>query len=124
MADKQAQALERLTAKLSALRKTLRGEERKLLDAMVLSTQSEVSAHSKTVKPIARPTARPSARQTPASDVELHSANVRRIQTESKTTRPSARKSEGPESSKVSEAEGRQFLRIQLNDGNYRVTIL
>jgi len=124
MADKQAQALERLTAKLSALRKTLRGEERKLLDAMVLSAQSEVSPHSKVVKPIARPTARPSARLNLDSDVALHSASVRRIQTEAKTPRPSARKSTGPESSKISEAEGRQFLRIQLNDGNYRVTIL
>ena len=124
MADKQAQALERLTAKLSALRKTLRGEERKLLDSMVLSAQSEVSAHSKTVKPIARPTARPSARVNLDSDVELHSASVRRITTEAKTPRPSARKSAGPEATKTAEAEGRQFMRITLSDGNYRVTIL
>src|SRR5690348_1549514 len=80
MADKQAQALERLTAKLSALRKTLRGEERKLLDQMVLNAQSEVTAHSKVTRPIARPTTRPSGRISLESDVELHSASVRRIQ--------------------------------------------
>ena len=124
MADKQAQAMERLTAKLTALRKTLRGEERKILDSMVLAAQSEVSVHSKTLRPIARPTVRPSARVNMNSDVELHSASVRRITTEAKTASASARKSAGPEDSKVAEAEGRQFLRITLSDGNYRVNIL
>ena len=118
MADKQAQAMERLTAKLTALRKTLRGEERKMLDAMVLAAQSEVTAHSKTVKPSARTSL------SKTSDVQLHSANVRRIDAGSKTASASARKSAGPESSKTAEPEGRQFLRITLNDGAYRVTIL
>ena len=124
MADKQAQAMERLTAKLTALRKTLRGEERKILDQLVLNAQSEVTVHSKTMRPAAQPTARPSARKSVNSDMELHSANVRRVQTESKTASASARKSAGPEASKTAEAEGRQFLRITLSDGNYRVTIL
>jgi hypothetical protein len=44
---KEFKALERLTAKLSALRKTLRGDERKQLDAMVLGASSEVAAHSR-----------------------------------------------------------------------------
>ena len=122
MVDKQAQALERLTAKLSALRKTLRGEERKLLDEMVLSMQSEVTTHSKILRPSTSKTTRPQMLKTP--DVELHSASVRRIATESKTLRPQARQSAGPEASKVPEAEGRQFLRIVLSDGNYRVTLL
>ena len=128
MADKQAQAMERLTAKLTALRKTLRGEERKILDQLVLNAQSEVTAHSKSMRPSAgpsaKPSARPSARLNLNSDVELHSANVRRVQTESKTASASARKSAGPEASKTAEAEGRQFMRITLSDGNYRVTIL
>ena len=118
MADKKAQAMERLTAKLTALRKTLRGEERAMLDALVLAAQSEVTAHSKTLKPSARTAA------SKTSDMELHSANVRRIDAGSKSAKPSARKSAGPESTKVTEPEGRQFLRITLNDGAYRVTIL
>jgi len=122
MADKKAQAMERLTAKLTALRKTLRGEERALLDAMVLAAQSEVSAHSMTSKPQARSNTGPSSGKT--SDVQLHSANVRRIDSGSKSAKPQARQTSGPESSKSAEPEGRQFLRITLNDGAYRVTIL
>ena len=56
--------------------------------------------------------------------MELHSANVRRIDAGSKTASASARKSAGPEASKTTEPEGRQFLRITLDSGNYRVTIL
>ena len=118
MADKKAQAMERLTAKLTALRKTLRGEERQLLDAMVLAAQAEVTAHSRTVKPAARVTA------SKTSDMELHSANVRRIDAGQKTSKVSARQTPGPEASKTAEPEGRQWLRITLSDGAYRVTIL
>ena len=118
MADKKAQAMERLTAKLTALRKTLRGEERIVLDAMVLAAQSEVTAHTKVVRPVARLTA------SKTSDMELHSSNVRRIDAGSKTAKPSARQTAGPDSSKTAEPEGRQFMRITLNDGAYRVTIL
>jgi hypothetical protein len=48
MADKQTQALKRLTKKLSALRKTLRKDERELLDALILGDEAaaEVNAHS------------------------------------------------------------------------------
>jgi hypothetical protein len=48
MADKQTQALKRLTKKLSALRKTLRKDERELLDALILGDEAaaEVKAHS------------------------------------------------------------------------------
>ncbi len=153
MADKQAQALERLTAKLTALRKTLRGEERKLLDAMVLPAQSEVTAHAKSFQPIASKTAKPAALKTmdvelhsasfrksagpedqksakPAarksSDVELHSASFRKSAgpEDQKSAKPAARKQAGPESQKANEAEGRQWLGITLSDGNYRVTFL
>ncbi len=47
MADKQTQALKRLTKKLSALRQTLRADERSLLDRMILGDEAaaEVQAH-------------------------------------------------------------------------------
>jgi transposase len=47
MADKQTQALKRLTKKLNALRKTLRADERSLLDRIVLGEAgaAEVQAH-------------------------------------------------------------------------------
>ncbi len=47
MADKQTQALKRLTKKLGALRQTLRADERSLLDRIILGdeTAAEVRAH-------------------------------------------------------------------------------
>src|SRR5512137_3066428 len=48
MADKEFQALKRLVKKLSALRATLRRDERVLLDEMVLGSAAEVSAHAMT----------------------------------------------------------------------------
>ena len=53
MADKKTLAKKRLLGKLSALRQTLRGDERTVLDEFVLGIrtagQSEVEAHSMTV---------------------------------------------------------------------------
>ncbi len=47
MTDKQTQALKRLTKKINALRKTLRADERSLLDRMILGDEAaaEVQAH-------------------------------------------------------------------------------
>jgi hypothetical protein len=118
MADKQAQAMERLTAKLTALRKTLRGEERKLLDSMVLAARAEVSAHSKSMRPVARLTTAKS------SDMELHSAQVRRLDVGAKTASASARKSAGPEATKSMEAEGRVWMGITLEGGAYKASVL
>jgi len=117
MADKKAQALERLTAKLTALRKTLRGEERQLLDAMVLAARTEVTAHSRVVKPVARVTSGKS------SDMELHSAKVRRIET-AKTPKIQARVSAGPDESKVAEPEGRIWYGVTLEGGAYKASVL
>jgi hypothetical protein len=52
MADRQTQALKRLTKKLNALRKTLRADERNLLDRMILGDEAaaEVVAHRMTTK--------------------------------------------------------------------------
>ncbi len=48
MADKKNQALKRLLKKLSALRATLRHDERVLLDEIILGSVAEVSAHTMT----------------------------------------------------------------------------
>ncbi len=48
MADKKKQALKRLVKKLSALRATLRRDERELLDQLVLGSAAEVQAHAMT----------------------------------------------------------------------------
>ena len=49
MVDKNTQALKRLVKKLSALRATLRSDERALLDQLILgSAAAEVEAHSLT----------------------------------------------------------------------------
>ncbi len=74
MNAKETKALERLTPKLSALRKTLRGEERKLLDRMVLGMTGEVSAHSARVGQKIPASKTPSAQ--PRGEVSLHSASV------------------------------------------------
>jgi hypothetical protein len=43
---KQDQAIKRLLKKLSALRATLKNDERKLLDQLVIGSEDEVEAHS------------------------------------------------------------------------------
>src|SRR5262245_35693693 len=120
-ANKEQQALERLAPKLSALRKTLRGEERKLLDRMVLSISSEVQPHSVKVQQkdmtkntkaqdrmIKAATPQHEARLTgPTPEVSLHSANVRQKNT-TKTDSANARWTD----SKTTQAEGRWNLRI------------
>ncbi len=48
MADKQIQALKRLVKKLSALRATLRRDERQLLDQIILGLSAEAAGHAMT----------------------------------------------------------------------------
>jgi hypothetical protein len=48
MIDKQTQALKRLTKKLSALRATLRKDERDLLDQLILGASADVAGHALT----------------------------------------------------------------------------
>jgi hypothetical protein len=122
MADKQAQAMERLLTKLSAIRKTLRGEERNLLDAMVLSAQPEVSAHSLS----SRPTVTKASKATPrvASDVELHSLNIRRADSDQKASAAASRNLSSATGSKNLKPQGRVWPNIALEDGNYKANIL
>jgi hypothetical protein len=80
--SKQVKALERLTSKLSALRKTLRGEERQMLDAMVLSAQSEITAHAAGVKVSPAVTSGKTAQK---SEVATHAASVRGAKADGQT---------------------------------------
>ena len=98
---KQDQAFKRLLKKLSALRATLKNDERSLLDGLVIGSADEVEAHSLATRPTPRPSAgadevkthslttRPTPRPTPrpsagADEVEAHSMknerpNVERV---------------------------------------------
>lgn len=105
MSSKENQALERLTPKLTALRKTLRGEERKQLDRLVLAAQAEVTAHSLDASKT------PSKTPTKVSEVSMHSASPQQKILGTKTPQAQSRQSAG---------------RIELDAklGVYRVTIL
>jgi hypothetical protein len=102
---KQDQAFKRLLKKLSALRATLKNDERSLLDGLVIGSADEVEAHSLATRPTPRPsagadevkthslTARPTPRPTPrpsagADEVKTHSLTAR--PTPRPTPRPSA----------------------------------
>ena len=153
MADKKLQALDRLTGKLTALRKTLRGEERALLDRMVLSLSAEVIPHAakadgKTTGKTAGKTAAKQLRSTAGaavSDVDMHSLNVDRHNADSKTAgKTAAKQLRSTAGAAVSEIElhamkldrqttegktaGKQagaVARITLNErlGAYRITV-
>ena len=71
---KQDQAFKRLLKKLSALRATLKNDERSLLDEMVTGPADEVEAHSMNNRPHPRPASRPAGA---ADEVEAHSMNNR-----------------------------------------------
>src|SRR4026209_1704696 len=104
MANKKLQALERLTGKLTALRKTLRGEERALLDKMVLSLSAEVTPHgakadSKTAEGKAAGTL---ARiNVEANEVSVHSSRVEKQNADSKTSQKQLRSTPGAAVSEV-----------------------
>ena len=90
MADKKLQALDRLIGKLSAVRKTLRGEERRLLDQMVLSLTTEVTPHGqraekKNAESKASAKQMRSAAGAATSEVAVHGAAVKKHNADSKT---------------------------------------
>src|SRR5579859_4158516 len=130
MNAKETKALERLTPKLSALRKTLRGEERKLLDRMVLGMASEVSAHSARVGQKIPASKTPSAQ--PRGEVSLHSASVGQKIPASKTPSAQPRSSEvslhsasvGQKipASKTPSADAR--IELDASKGVYRITTI
>jgi hypothetical protein len=130
MNAKETKALERLTPKLSALRKTLRGEERKLLDRMVLGMTSEVSAHSARVGQKIPASKTPSAQ--PRGEVSLHSASVGQKIPATKTPSAQPRFSEvslhsasvGQKipASKTPSADAR--IELDASKGVYRITTI
>ena len=73
--EKQDQAFNRLLKKLSALRATLKGDERDLLDGLVTGPTDEVGAHSMWVKPISP--AKSTAKATSADEAHANSMVVR-----------------------------------------------
>jgi hypothetical protein len=82
MDAKELQAWKRLAKKLSSLRATLRADERKILDQLIVGAGSEVELHSMTpaIQPRKTPAAQPrkTPRKTPKgaeepSEVEMHS---------------------------------------------------
>ena len=99
MADKQLAALERLTGKLTALRKTLRGEERALLDKMVLSLTAEVTPHS--VKADSKQTGKQARVNVEANEVSVHSSRVEKQNADSKTMTKQMRQTPGAAVSEV-----------------------
>ena len=78
MADKQTQALGRLTKKLSALRKTLAKDERFILDQLILGADADVAGHRLTSAKSTKPAAR-------IAEVAGHAM------TSAKSTKPAAR---------------------------------
>ena len=71
----QDQAFNRLLKKLSALRATLKSEERDLLDGLVISPSDEVMAHSMSVTPIS-PAKAPSPDEVKAASLKINQAKA------------------------------------------------
>ena len=71
--DKQDQAFNRLLKKLSALRATLKGDERNLLDGLI-TAPDEARAHTMKVTPISP--AKTAARTSSANEAAAHAMNV------------------------------------------------
>jgi len=79
----QDQAFNRLLKKLTALRATLKSDERNLLDVIVTRPFDEVAAHSMNVTPISP--AKTAAKTASADEVKAHALNVRTAKTPAKT---------------------------------------
>jgi len=82
MDAKELQAWKRVAKKLSALRQTLRKDEQRILDRMIVGEASEVELHAMRPRTQPRATPRAQPRATPraqpeASEVELHAMKPR-----------------------------------------------
>jgi hypothetical protein len=82
--DKQDQAFNRLLKKLSALRATLKGDERNLLDGLIIGPNDEVAAHSMRVTPIS-----PTRSSTRASSPDEVRASAMKVSSTRSSTRAS-----------------------------------
>ncbi len=72
--DKQDQDFNRLLKKLSALRATLKGNERNLLDGLIMGPIDEVGAHAMNVTPII--SARNAGKATSADEAKANAMHV------------------------------------------------
>ena len=84
--DTQDLAFNRLLKKLSALRATLKGDERNLLDGLIIGSVDEVGAHSLKVTPISP--ARSTAKATSPDEAR---ANAMKVNTARSTARSTAK---------------------------------
>ena len=91
--EKQDLAINRLLKKLSALRATLKGDERDLLDGFVLGASDEVSAHGMKVIPISP--ARSMAKSMSADEAKAMSLKVSSAKTMAKAMTPDEAKAMG-----------------------------
>ena len=84
--ENQDQSFVRLLKKLSALRATLKNDERSLLDGLVTSSISEVSAHSMRVVPISP--AKSTAKATSPDEAKANAMKVSTAKSAAKATSP------------------------------------
>ena len=84
--DTQALAINRLLKKLSALRATLIGEERNLLDGLITGPGDDVSAHAMRVTPISP--ARSTARATSPDEARANAMKVTSAKSTARATSP------------------------------------
>jgi len=84
--DKQDLAINRLLKKLSALRATLKGDERNLLDGLITGPIDEVGAHSLKVTPISP--ARSTARATSPDEARANAMKVSTARSTARATSP------------------------------------
>ena len=82
----QDQSFTRLLKKLSALRATLNNDERSLLDGLVTSSVSEVSAHSMRVVPISP--AKSAAKATSPDEAKANAMKVSTAKSAAKSASP------------------------------------
>ena len=84
--DKQDQAFNRLLKKLSALRATLKSDERNLLDGLITGPIDEVGAHAMNVTPISP--ARSMARATSPDEARANAMKVSTARSTARATSP------------------------------------
>ena len=84
--NKQDQAFNRLLKKLSALRATLKSDERNLLDGLVTGPIDEVGAHAMNVTPISP--ARNTTRSTAPDEARAHTMKISTAKNTTRSTAP------------------------------------
>jgi hypothetical protein len=84
--DKQNLAVNRLLKKLSALRATLKSDERNLLDGLITAPVDEVGAHAMHITPISP--ARSTARSASPDETRANSMKISTAKSTARATSP------------------------------------